>query len=143
MRTVVVLLVSLYLCLPAGAQAQQGRQSWARRLTLAASCAASFWDVQTTAAAISRGGRESNGLFTDAVGRPRWGRMIGLKVGMCGMFAVAQESKLAGRSSRLKDNLWTGANTGITTRFIVSAIRNRSVAEELSRNPPARRASLD
>ena len=137
MRIVLVLAVISYLYNPALAQAQQARQSWARRLTLAASCAASLWDVQTTAAAISRGGRESNGLFSDPQGRPRWGRMIGLKAGLCGALVVAQESKLAGRRSQFKDNFWTGANAGLTTRFTVSAIRNNSVAGDLSRNPPA------
>ena len=135
MRTIVVLLAISYLYLPAAAQAQQGRPSWARRLTLAASCAASLWDLQTTAAAVSRGGRESNGLFTDPQGRARWGRMISIKAGMCGALAVAQESRRTGRSSRLKDNLWIGVNTGLTTRFMVSAIRNRSVAEDLIRKP--------
>jgi len=138
MRTAVLLFIAIYLCSPDLACAQQPRGSWVRRLTLAASCAASFWDVQTTAAAIARGGRESNGLFTDPQGRPQWGRMVGFKVGICGALAVAQESKLLGHTSRLKNNLWIGANTGLTTRFMISSIRNRSVADELSGTPPMR-----
>ncbi len=136
MRTAVVLLLGAYLWSPSAVSAQEGRHPLLRRLTLAVSCAASIWDVQTTAAAIARGGRESNGLFTDAQGRPRWGRMIGLKVGMCGVLAVAQETKLMGQDSRFKDNLWIGSNIGLSTRFTVSAIRNLSVAGDLSPNAP-------
>lgn len=135
MQTAVVLLGCACICLPSVGQAQGGH-ALMRRLSLAASCAASFWDVQTTAAAVARGGRESNGLFADPQGRVRWGRMIGFKAGMCGMLAVAQESKLVRLKSPLKDYFWVGTNTGLAARFTISAIRNRSVANELGSNSP-------
>ena len=127
MRNAAMAVTLVYLCTMPAAQAQERGRSWMRRLTLVASCAASLWDVQTTAAAIGRGGRETNGFFTDAQGRAQLGRMIGFKVGLCGGMAVAQESKLAGRRSALKDSLWIGANTGLAARFTMSAIHNLGV----------------
>ena len=82
-------LLLLVVCLAHPALCE-GRH-WVRRLTLAASCAASFWDVQTTRAAVARGGREANGFFADANGNPRWGRMIGVKAGLCGAMALVEE----------------------------------------------------
>ena len=128
MRIAICILVLGWLGLPGVAEAQTSRGKWLRRVTLAASCAASAWDIQTTAAAINRGGRESNGLFADPLGRPRWGRVISFKVGLCGGMIASQELNLWGRPTPLKDNLWIGINTGLTTRFTVASVRNRALA---------------
>jgi len=132
MRLVVTLFVFVFLGVPSVSHAQRPR-IWLRRVTLAASCAASAWDVQTTASAIGRGARESNNMFTDPLGRARWGRMIGFKAAVCGGMAAAQEwkplaSPRLGGSRPVKDDVWIGVNTGFTTRFVFASIRNRSVA---------------
>src|ERR1041385_9092771 len=93
MRLVVAVVALIWLGLPCVSHAEQRPKLWLRRVTLAASCAASAWDVQTTASAIGRGGRESSNMFTDPLGRVRWGRMIGFKVALCGGMAAAQEVK--------------------------------------------------
>ena len=126
MRLVVAAFVLVCLGMPSISHAGQRPRVWLRRITLAASCAASAWDVQTTAGAIGRGGRESNGMFADPLGRPRWGRMVGFKVAMCGGMAAAQEWKpLTGKP--VKDDLWIGINTGLAARFTIASVRNRSV----------------
>ena len=125
MRLILTAAALLCLGLPSVAHAGQRPRVWLRRITLAASCAASAWDIQTTAGAIGRGGRESNNLFADSLGRVRWGRMIGFKAALCGGMAAAQEFKPL--SKPIKDDLWIGVNTGFTTRFVFASIRNRSV----------------
>lgn len=105
---------------------------WVRRLTLAASCAASFWDVQTTRAAVARGAREANGLFAGPGGRPRWGRMIGFKAGLCVGTAVAQETLF--RNGGVP---WTALNTGVAGYFSAVALHNRGVAAALERRTRA------
>lgn len=132
MRLILGIAALVCLGMPAVSLAEQRPRVWLRRATLAASCAASAWDVQTTASAIARGGRESNNMFTDPLGRVRWGRMIGFKAALCGGMAATQELKpFAGArlwgSQPVKDNIWIGVNTGFTTRFLLASIRNRSV----------------
>jgi hypothetical protein len=106
---------------------------WLRRATLAAACAASFWDVQTTRTAIARGAREGNGFFADTAGYPRWGRMIGFKVGVCGGSILAEE--LLFRRSR--DVPWTGLNTGLAAFYSTTAVHNIRVANHLLRTQAA------
>src|SRR5437870_5433364 len=106
MRLVVAAVVFAGLGLPNVAHAQQHPRVWLRRVTLAASCAASAWDVQTTAAAIGRGGHESNNMFSDPMGRVKWGRMVGLKVALCGGMAASQELRRFGRTRPIKDDVW-------------------------------------
>jgi hypothetical protein len=113
--------------LPGISSAEQSPRQWVRRVTLAASCAASAWDVQTTASAIGRGGRESNGLFADPLGRVRWGRMIGFKAGVCGAMLAGQELRLFGRHTRRKDDIWIGINSGVAARFTIASVKNRAV----------------
>jgi hypothetical protein len=126
---IAVLVLGICCLGPAMGQAQQKPLRFLRHVTLAASCAASAWDVQTTAAAIGRGGRESNGLFADPLGRPRWGRMIGFKAGLCGSLIAGQELNVFGRrQTRAKDEIWIGINTGLATRFTIASVKNRSVA---------------
>jgi|SRR6478672_4897503 len=132
MRLSGIVVIAACLLLPSVSFGEQRPRVWLRRITLAASCAASAWDVQTTSSAIGRGGRESNNMFTDPLGQVRWGRMIGFKAVLCGGMAAVQEIKplangrLWGREA-VKDDLWIGINTGITARFVFSSIRNRSV----------------
>ena len=128
MRLFVIMMVLGWVGLPAVAAAEQRPRVWLRRITLAAACAASAWDVQSTAAAIGRGGVESNNMFTNPMGRVRWGRMLGIKVAVCGGMAAAQEIKTFGGSRPIKDDLWIGVNSGIAARFAFAAVRNRSVS---------------
>lgn len=113
--------------LPGISSAQESPRKWVRRITLAASCATSAWDVQTTAAAIGRGGRESNGLFADPLGRVRWGRMIGFKAGVCGSMIASQELHLFGRRTPTADGIWIGINSGVAARFTIASVKNRAV----------------
>jgi len=132
MRLFALTFVLVCLGVPSVSHAQQKPRVWLRRVTLAAACAASAWDVQTTVSAIGRGGRESNNMFTDPLGRARWGRIIGFKAALCGGMAAAQEIKPLGSprvwgSSPVKDSVWTGINTGLAARFVFASVRNRSV----------------
>jgi hypothetical protein len=122
--------IALVVCLAHPAFGE-GRQ-WLRRITLAASCAASIWDLQTTRTAVARGARESNRLVADAAGNPRWGRMIGLKAGLCVGTAVAQET--VWKTSGVP---WTPLNAGLAGYFSGIALRNRGVANSLKRRARA------
>jgi len=101
------------------------RHPWLRRITLAGACAASFWDLQTTRAGIGQGAHETNPLFTDSQGRPRWGRMIGFKTGVCAA-SFAAEEHFARRGS--SDTFWTAMNGLSAGSFAAIAIRNRQIA---------------
>jgi hypothetical protein len=130
-----VLLLFL-LCEPADAA---GAGRWLRRITLAAACAASFWDAQTTRAAVARGARERNGVFADAHGRPQWGRMIGFKAGTCGSLAVAQELFF-----RDNEKAWTGLNIGLGSVYSGAAIHNMGVARKpVGAAAPVKASSTD
>jgi hypothetical protein len=105
---------------------QRSRQHpWLRRVTLAAACATSFWDLHTTSVGVSNGAREANPLFADPLGRPRWGRMIGFKAGTCAASALAEEHFTRQRPS---DRFWIGVNTFTAGSFTAVAIRNVKVA---------------
>lgn len=119
-------VVALVVCFAHTARAE-GRH-WLRRATLAASCAASLWDIETTRTAVARGAREANGFFADSAGNPRWGRIIGVKAGLCLGMAAAQEVIL--RQSSVP---WTPLNTGLAGYFTVIALRNRGVANSVDR----------
>ncbi len=67
------------------------RRFYCKEISLVASYAASFWDYQTTAEGAHLGMKEGNGMVADANGRPRLGLMLGVKAGMCGLSAAAQE----------------------------------------------------
>ncbi len=123
-RSICALL--LFVCLNAGAQELGNRPNvLLRRLTLAASCAASFWDFQTTAAGAAKGMREGNGLFAGANGKPRLGLMFGVKAALCGATFVAEEKNLFGyRNPRFANSLWTGLNTMLAAQFARTAIGN-------------------
>jgi len=134
MRLLAGAFVLVGLALPSVSLAEQRPRVWLRRITLAASCAASAWDIQTTAAAIGRGGRESNNMFTNPLGRVRWGRMVGLKVALCGGMAAGQEFKAFngsrfGGSRPIKEDAWIGVNAGLAARFVFASVRNRSVLQ--------------
>jgi hypothetical protein len=118
------------LCGPATAQAS-GKGVWLRRATLAAACAASFWDVRTTRTAVSLGALERNRLLAGPDGKPRWGRMIGIKAGLCAGSAAAQELRLFVPSKPLGDAAWTAANAAIAGSFVRLSLGNRRVAGEL------------
>ncbi len=123
-------VLTLVVCLAHPAMAE-GRH-WLRRVTLAASCTSSLWDIETTRTAVARGAREANGFFADSAGNPRWGRIIGVKAGLCLGMAAAQE--IVFRKSEVP---WTPLNTGLAGYFTVIALRNRGVANGLDRRARA------
>lgn len=113
------------LCAPAR---PEGTGRWLRRITLAAACAASFWDVQTTALAVSRGAREMNGFLADSAGRPQWGRMIGMKAAACGGLLVMQEKVLPRH-----EKSWIALNVGLSAAYSGMAVHNLGVARSLGK----------
>ena len=127
--------IPVALCLSAGAQAESKRGRWLRRLTLGASCATSFWDVQTTRTAVGYGAQEGNALFANGRGEPRWGRMIGVKVGLCAGMFVGQEVMDRNRRSAGTDYAWSGVNAALTIRNSVASLHNLRVASQVRRQP--------
>lgn len=130
----VVCAVALLVCLAEAAEAGPNGRLWLRRLTLVGSCASAFWDIKTTRTAVRLGAVESNRLLADAQGRPRWGRIIGLNIGLCAGTALSQElldSKR--RSAAAADYAWSGVNTALAFRHALAALENRRVAGELRR----------
>lgn len=129
MRGVAAILVFLFASSAFAGEQPRGRH-WVRRLTLAAACAASFWDAHSTAVAVRAGARETNPIFADGLGRPRWGRILGFKAGACAASIVIQERFDRRPNS---DRFWTGINTGAAGLFSAAAIRNLKVASEPAR----------
>ena len=127
------LAVLLLFGSPATSQeTRRGRHPWLRRATLAAACAASFWDLQTTHAGAALGARESNPLFADPQGRPRWGRIVGFKAGACAASFVAEERFSRGGPS---DRFWVGINAATAATFSAIAVRNLRIAGQSA--PPS------
>lgn len=122
---------TLVVCLTGALWAGGGH--WARRLTLAASCGTSFWDAYTTRSAIARGALEGNSIFADAKGDPRWGRILGIKLGVCAGTALAQELLFRKKKSPALNGFWIGMNSALTARFTWVALGNRHLAGELKR----------
>lgn len=72
-------------------------RTWIRRATLVAGCAASLlFDTLTTQRVAAAGGIEGNRLLSNAQGRPQWGRIVGVKAGLCGVSAILQETHVFG-----------------------------------------------
>ena len=98
MRCVLGVCVCLFLiCSSAFAQEGSRGQTWLRRATLVAFCAASYLDYRTTTEGARLGPLEGNGWMADSNGRPKLGLMLGVKAGMRGMMALTQETSLMGR----------------------------------------------
>lgn len=107
------------------------KRVWIRRITLGAACAASLgFDTMTTRRAVSAGATETNRLFADSQGHPQWGRMIGIKAGMCAASAFAQEWHSAQRSPR-SDWTYIGANLAVTSGYTWAGIHNLRVTNDL------------
>jgi hypothetical protein len=134
--------LSVFSCLPAVSQERLvgGKTKWVRRLTLISACAASFWDVQTTSAGVARGLSEGNSLFAGSQGKPRWGRMIGIKAALCGGSAVAQETPFI--QHKLPDPAWIALNSALTGVFVKTALHNRAVTSQAIQNQAAAPAYL-
>jgi len=104
------------------------KQVWIRRLTLSAACAASLgFDTLTTHRAVSAGAIEANGLLADSQGRPNWGRVIGIKAGVCAASAFLQERTKAPHS----DWTFTGVNLGVTAGYTWAGIHNLRLTNDL------------
>ena len=132
--SIVAVAVLIAVASPATSQESgRGRHPWLRRVTLAAACAASFWDVQTTSAGAAQGFREANPLFADPQGRPRWGRIVGFKAGACAASFVAEE-RFARRGGP-SDRFWVGVNAASAASFSAIAIRNIKIIHESAPSP--------
>jgi hypothetical protein len=110
------------------------KRTWVRRATLAAGCAASLlFDTMTTQRVVTAGGVESNGLLADPQGRPQWGRIISLKVGICGASAILQETHVFGAwKSPNADWTWTALNAGTASVYTWAGVHNLKLAKVLS-----------
>ena len=106
-----------------------------RRATLAASCAASLWDYQTTVAGARYGAVEQNGLLAGSNGRPRLGLMLGMKVGFCGA-AIAMQELRPNKRGRLSNVVATVGNAASATRYLLISLSNISVCHNLQRAAP-------
>jgi hypothetical protein len=129
----VLCAMALLVCLNGTAEAQGRPGVWLRRLTLAAACASGVWDIYTTRNAVRLGAVESNRLLADGQGRPRWGRMIALNVGVCAGSALAQELLDRKRRPGATDYVWTGVNSALAVRHAAAAVHNRRVTAEMRR----------
>jgi hypothetical protein len=136
-RTLCALLLAV--CLNTGAQELgDHRGPLVRRLSLAASCATSLWDFQTTAAGAARGMREGNGLLSGANGKPRLGLMFGVKAALCGASFVVEEKNLLGEvNPRVADSVWTAMNTMLATHFARTAVNNIRALHQYQRQQAA------
>jgi hypothetical protein len=117
--------VGVVVCLCGGARAETKPATWLRRATVAAACAASFWDMQTTRTGVRYGGREGNAFLADAQGRPRWGRMAGVKAGLCGGMMLAQELGARRTGKSKASYAWAGTNAALAARFLSVSLQNR------------------
>jgi hypothetical protein len=105
------------------------KRVWIRRITLVAACAASVgFDTMSTRRAVSAGAVETNPLLADPNGKPQWGRMIGIKAGVCGASAFLQERHSSARS----DWAWTAGNAATAAAYTWTGFHNLHVANELS-----------
>ena len=108
------------------------KRVWIRRVSMAAACAASLgFDAYTTHRAVSAGAVETNALLADSQGHPQWGRMIGIKAGMCAASAFAQEWHSSGRSPR-SDWTFTAVNSGVTAGYTAVGLHNLKLANNLN-----------
>jgi hypothetical protein len=97
---------------------------WIRRLTAAAACAASAADYITTQHALAAGAIETNPLLAS---RP--GMTLPLKAAICGLGAIAQETRTFGLlPRRASDRFWMMVNVGETAGFGMTARHNAEVA---------------
>jgi hypothetical protein len=111
------------------------KKTWVRRATLVASCAASLaFDSLTTRRAVAAGGVESNPVLADAQGHPQWGRIIGLKAGLCGFTAAIEETHVFGTwKSPNADWTWTGINAGTAAAYTFAGFHNLKIATDLAK----------
>lgn len=127
--------MAVLVCLNGTAEAAPRRGVWLRRLTLVAPCASGFWDIYTTRSAVRVGAVESNRLLADTQGRPRWGRMIGLNIGLCAGTVLSQELLDRNRRSTAANYSWSAVNAAIAFRHAAAALENRGVAVDMKRQP--------
>jgi hypothetical protein len=134
MRLIIgVVVCSLAVLQAAAEERPKTRHHWIRKITWAAGCAASYWDARTTATAIRRGAVEANPLLSDARGAPRWGRIAGIKAGICGGTLLA-ESVVARRDP--PDRYWIAINSGIAAAFAGAAIHNMELSSKIAKDHP-------
>jgi hypothetical protein len=126
-RVIYLVLLAVIVTVPGFAEERASkRRLWLRRLTLAGSCAASFWDMRSTQSAVAGGAAEANRLFADSSGRSRMGRMFGFKLGTCAGMAIAQETSLFGKRDAANTG-WIAANTAMAATFSAISVHNRTI----------------
>ena len=110
------------------------KRKWVRRVTLVAGCAASLgFDTLSTRHAVANGAVESNGVLAGSQGSPAWGRMIGLKAGLCGASAVFEETHTFRQwDSPAADWTWTGVNAATASAYTWAGFHNLSLAKDLA-----------
>jgi hypothetical protein len=114
-----------------GPRQHPSKAKWIRRATLVAGCAASLaFDTLSTRRAVASGAVESNGLLANSNGSVSWGRVIGLKSGLCGGSALLQETHVFGLwKTPAADWTWTMANAGTATVFTWAGFHNLNLAK--------------
>jgi hypothetical protein len=110
----------LILLVAPGTTSAARKFKWLRRATLAAACAASAADAVTTYQGKLAGVHEDNPLLRAPNGTPAMGRVIVLKVALCGLSIWSQE-----RGKH--DKLYTIVNAGAAVGFGVIAKRNTDI----------------
>lgn len=116
------------------------RAKWIRRATLVAGCAASLvFDTLSTRRAVANGAVESNGLLTGSNGRVSWGRVMGLKAGLCGGSAAVEETHVFGLwKTPTADWTWTGVNAGTASVYTWAGFHNLNLSKDLPSPAPSR-----
>ena len=97
---------------------------WLKRVAVAGACAASMLDYSSTVSAVNRGAYESNPLLAGPHG-PRYGGMLGLKLGACATQVVVSE--LVRHHSGM-DRALIGASAAQIGLFGWSAHHNSGIA---------------
>lgn len=115
-------------------ESSSSKRKWIRRVTLAATCAASLaFDSLTTRRAVAAGAMEENGLLSNSQGSPAWGRVLGVKAAACGISTVIEETHTFGVwNSPKSDWTWTAMNVGTASMFTWAGFHNLAVADKLT-----------
>lgn len=117
-------IVLLLLAVPA----DPAMLPWLRRLSLAGSCAVSFFgDYASTREAAKLHAREANPFLRGHDGGPNLPLVFGLKAGGCAASAFIQELS----HSPKVDGIFIGANVATAGVFTWATIHNRQVIDDL------------
>jgi hypothetical protein len=129
-----ILCLGLLLAFSIPAADRAPKRVWVRRATLVTGCAASLiFDTLSTRRAINAGAIESTGIFAGPQGNPQWGRMIGIKAGLCGATAIMQETHVfRAWKSPNADWAWAGINASTAAVYTWAGFHNLNLANDLA-----------